>query len=698
MMMLFASFVLERVPLMWSTVPDAFNEWVQNAGAVAAAGIAIVLIARASIRNPVELNVWDFTRHYPGLAQILKPCIIISFVGYGGIIAIWAATRLGIPGLKERFLPRDFPIQRYTIGDWVLTASGALALVVVLAPIAIDLATRISWGRIWAIARLSWKEAIRGRVIWVFGMIALIFLFADWFVPYKPEDQLRSYVRMVYWSITPLFLITAVLLGAFSIPNDVKNNSIHTIVTKPVEKFEIVLGRFFGYAGLLTVGLAVVSALSLIYLVRGVNEDAKVESYTARVPQYGYLRFAGTKDERRGDSVGREWGYRGYITGPTRQRRDAFRQFAIWDFLPLPSHVLEQRQDIVFEFAFDIFRLSKGEEDKGVHCTFTFVDVSKLATQDPSRQAQELEGRIDEAKKKRNEMDADLTRELQRLALAYQEKKAGKTESEQRQLDEELEEAQRQEKTKVDVKLIELFQVYQEVGKEVTDFHTQHFQVPPAVLKALVGENALRYDDDGAPLPALRVFVSVDVADQAQMVGVAPQDFYLLTAEKPFWQNFLKGVIGMWCTHMLVLGVAIACSTYLSSVISLLITMMIYILGLCHDYLREIAMGAVPGGGPFESAMRITTRMTPAAQLEHSPMTSILQTSDRFFGFWVGRILNAIPDIDRHDLHPYVANGFDIGWTDVLLLDNVLPTVFYLASWAVLAYYLMKYREIANPT
>ena len=53
-----------------------------------------------------------------------------------------------------------------------------------------------------------------------------------------------------------LFLMVATLQGAFGIPTDVKNQSIHTIVTKPVEKFEIVLGRFLGYAILITGGLA----------------------------------------------------------------------------------------------------------------------------------------------------------------------------------------------------------------------------------------------------------------------------------------------------------------------------------------------------------------------------------------------------------------------------------------------------------
>src|SRR5262249_33401933 len=152
-------------------------------------------------------------------------------------------------------------------------------------------------------------------------------------------DQIRNYVNVVYLSMTVLLLITAGLLGAFSIPNDVKSSSIHTIVTKPVEKFEVVLGRFLGYAALLTIGLFVVSILSLIYIWRGVNEEAQVESYRARVPLYGHLHFAGTKDALRADSVGREWGYRSYITGPTYRRTEAFRQAAIWDFAEIPSAV-----------------------------------------------------------------------------------------------------------------------------------------------------------------------------------------------------------------------------------------------------------------------------------------------------------------------------------------------------------------------
>ena len=682
--MLFASLVIEREPLQWSRLPDAISGWLQNAGGVSALAILLVLLARALQRNPDELNFWDFSPRLRRFLPVLKGCVVASFLGYLALAVVWTADRIGIPGLKP-LVPRETAIQPNTIGDWILTLSGLLALFVVLTPIGIDFATRIGWWRIWAIARLSWKEAVRGRVIWVFGTMALVFLFADWFVPAKAEDQLRAYVRVVYWSMTPLFLITAALLGSFSIPNDVKNNTIHTIVTKPVEKFEIVIGRFLGYAALLTIGLLAVSSLSLIYVIRGVNEDAKQESYKARVPVYGKLHFAGTKLADRGDSVGREWGYRSYITGQTKYRREGLRQFAIWDFQEIPADI-RQRVEVIFEFSFDIFRLSKGEEGKGVHCSFTFADVRAFKSSDTNRQAQELDGRTDEMRKEREKRYALASKRLENA-------KKDKGEAEQAALDERY----KGELRNIDLDLMKQYRLYQVTGVEVTDFHTQEVVVPGAEFSALVSQDAEHKKKDDDSQPVLRVFVSVDIADQAQMVGVAPQDFYLLAYEKPFWQNFLKGVLGMWCTHMLVLGVAIACSTYLSSVISLLITMFLYIFGLSLDYLKEIAERRVEGGGPFQSALRIGTKMSPAAQLESSPTTSIIQVFDSFFSWWIGRILNLIPDINRHDLHQYVANGFDIGWTDVLLLDNGLPLLGYLAPWAVLAYYLMKYREIANP-
>lgn len=649
-MMLFASMVLERPLPTWQTLPAALIDWFQNAGSVSAVGIVLVLMGRYLQPESAAANVWTLPPALKPFASVIKICLALVALGYLLIgimwIALWMNLRVG------RLLPRPGPDRPYTEGDVILAVIGALALGIVLLPIVYDLATRISFGRIWAIALLSWKEAVRGRVIWVFGAMALIFLFAEWFLPYKPEDQIRNYVNVVYLSMTVLFLITAGLLGSFSIPNDVKNNSIHTIVTKPVEKFEIVLGRFLGYAVLLTIGLFIVSALSLVYVVRGVNEEAKHESYKARVPVYGRLHFAGTREgSQRGASVGREWAYRSYISGPTTRQRELTKQYAMWDFAEIPSSVIERNQPAIFELSFDIFRLSKGEEGKGIYCTFTFVGDPNFNAKGPEKQSLDMDARI-------NEINQD----------GYQ-------------------------------KVLEKHRIYQVRAIEVTDRHTQaDVVVPPEVFKTLVGSGSEAKADDGTIQPALRVFVSVDQAKETQMVGVAPLDFYLLAHERDFWQNFLKGVIGMWCTHMLVLGIAVSLSTYFSGVISLLGTMYLYIAGLFSDYLVEIAEGRLDGGGPLEAGARLSGKAPIAGKLDASPATSLIQTIDTAFSWWIGRVLNLIPDINRHDMHQYVANGFDIGWSDVILLDSVLPMLGYLAPWAIVAYYLMKYREIANPS
>src|SRR5262249_7798457 len=147
------------------------------------------------------------------------------------------------------------------------------ALAAVLVPVLVNI-PQLRWRRIWALAKLSFKEALRRRVLWAFSLLLVVFLFASWFLPYKPEDQVRNYVRAVYWTMTPLLLVTAGLLAAFSIPADLRNQTMHTIVTKPVERFEIILGRFIGYTLLMTMVLAVMNLLSLVYVARGVDQEA----------------------------------------------------------------------------------------------------------------------------------------------------------------------------------------------------------------------------------------------------------------------------------------------------------------------------------------------------------------------------------------------------------------------------------------
>jgi hypothetical protein len=678
--MLLASLALEKEPLQWASLPASVMSWTETAGALAALGLLLWLVSRLLQREPILV----LSRQVPAsqrnlLTNLFVGAAVVGISYYAVLLLLWVGRSFGMSPSGAWF-PRSRPEQSLTTGDYGLLISGGMSLFLVALPILWSLATRIRLGRIVAISRLSFKEAVRGRIILVFSGIALVFLFAGFFVPYRDEDQIRNYVRVVYWSLTFLFLLPSILLGAFSIPNDVNNNSIHTIVTKPVERYEVVLGRFFGYATILTLSLLVVSALSLVYVVRGVNEKAREESYKARVAEYGKLHFGGTKDAQRAESVGREWGYRSYITGATYRSPNAKRAYAIWDFAEVPTDAATRDQPYRFEYTFDIFRMSKGEEGKGMHVTFTFAD--------PTRHWQDLDVLANQLNEERNNMEAEVNKKYE-AALRQNPTAEGRKEARKER------DKQREDIPRALVRKYHLFQVR---GQEVKDYHTQDFTVPPYVFEEILRDHPARAKLQ-PDAPMMRVFVTVDIAKEAQMLGVARSDFYLVAQERPFWQNFLKGIVGMWCIYMLLLGVAVACSTYLSGVISLLCTLFLYGAGLSTEYLREIAEQRrdILGGGPIEAAIRTATGMPVAAQLDATPTTSLVQTVDSLFSWWIGRILSLIPDLNRYDLHHYVANGFDIGWGEILLLDNIIPLIGYLLPWAIFAYYLMKYREIANP-
>jgi ABC-type transport system involved in multi-copper enzyme maturation permease subunit len=554
-------------------------------------------------------------------------------------------------------------LQRY-----LLTAAGGLALTAASVPLVLAIVSRFHWRRVWALTTLSLKEAIRGRVLYVFTLMALVFLFASYFVPYKPEDQIRNYVLVVYLTLSLLFLPMAALLGAFSIPRDVTKQTIHTIVTKPVERYEIVLGRFLGNAILLSAALFLLTGLSLIYVARGVTEQAREESYKARVPVFGdSLIFHGTEKASEGENVGRMWGYRSYISGRPPEEAGKPLQYAVWAFNSLPDSIRSSPDDVRFEFTFDVYRTTKQDprkEKEGILCTLVFAD-----------------GRLSPRQIEENTVQAERERpELQ--ARAGQDNSGEDT---------------------VDEQLFAKYGVYELNGVPVVDYHTGALKVPAGIFRSLASRQATAAADavsDTEPAEfKVLARVGQDPSSVRQKLGVAKRDIYLLAGELPFWQNFFKGVMGLWLLVLLVLGVAVACSTYLSGVISLLCTFFLFGAGVVRPFIRSMSVvRAQEGGGPIQAAIRLYGRQPIGAPIDQSPVYSLGMGMDNFYSWLLRYVLKGIPDVRRFDLTDYVANGFDISWTGVLLLDNLVPLLGYLIPWAILAYYLMNYREIANPS
>jgi hypothetical protein len=637
--MLFATLVLERDPLQWADLPTGLETWIQDVGGFAAAALVVYALYRWFRPATGSRIPW------PGWQRgLFRLALLGIVVGYGLLLVIQAPIFLAwamgaLEGENRTAVPlgsADLPRYGYLIG-------GISAILAVTLPFFADL-TRLRWRRVWALARLSFKEAIRRRVLWAFSGLLLVFLFASWFIPYKPEDQVRNYVKAVYWSMTPLMLFTAALIAAFSIPTDVRTQTIHTIVTKPVERFEIVVGRFLGYAMLMSLVLLAFTGVSLFYVFREIDPDAQFESMRARVPVYGVLHFRSKQAGFEGESVGREWEYRRYIAGsPGSSQR------AIWMFKDLPADLANRPEPVVpCEFSFDIFRTVKGEEGKGVFCQFLFLTPKW----DPAHEAEYKQ----ERDALRRKPGADLNQ--------------------------------------VNNELAEKYGIFEIPSKEIVDYHTQSIDIPTGLFKSALAARPQAAPGGDEPY---EMQVQVKCESGGQYLGVAKYDFYILAREQSFAWNFFKGALGLWMRLIVIIGVAVALSTYLSGMIAFLTTLFLYGVGVFQEYVKALAQNASVGGGPAESFLRLVRKESLVTPLDPTPDANLAFGTDQVYRWILRRFLDVIPDVDRFDFTDYVAEGFNISMSHTVLVTGLM-LLGYLLPWAILGYYLMKSREIAGNT
>ena len=107
---------------------------------------------------------------------------------------------------------------------------------------------RIRPQRLWAMTRLAFQEAIRRRILVGFAIFVLLLLFGGWMLNRDSDQPARLNISFVLASTNYLVLVMALLLSCFSMPRDIRDRTIHTVVTKPVLAWEVVLGRILGFA------------------------------------------------------------------------------------------------------------------------------------------------------------------------------------------------------------------------------------------------------------------------------------------------------------------------------------------------------------------------------------------------------------------------------------------------------------------
>lgn len=527
-----------------------------------------------------------------------------------------------------------------------------------------------TWRRTYAIARLAFQEALRRKVLAVVAVFIIGLMFAGWFLDPNADHPARLYIETVLTGTSWMVLLLGLFLSCFSLPADIKNKTVQTIVTKPVRSTEIVLGRIMGFTAVGTMLLGIMGVLSYFFVVRGVrhvhevrtvvadgksgmttfdshhahtfeigedgegvtnelkghrhrvvktdrtDKDGKpvyevfeaVGMLQAKVPVLAQLRFT-DREGHTGDglNVGYESNYQKYIEG-------ASLMSAIWTFENVKDSTYG-KDGIDLEYTLKAFRTFKGDIVTGVQGSITLKHPTKNIQSTPMR---------------------FIVKEFQNDQMR--------------------------------------------IPRKIEGFRDR----VPAQLDI--------YDDlveDG------KMEVVVRCEDRSQYLGMSQADLFVRQADRSFAWNMFKAYVGIWLQLLIIICFGVMFSTFLSGPVAMIATLTCLVFGFFGGVASEVASGKMPGGGPIESLIRMPLQAGSMTELDlgNDALEKVIQTVD--YGIMrplsvVGRIF---PDFGGLNTSAFVAYGIDI--FDRLLMRHITLTICYFVATALVGYFFLKTRELA---
>lgn len=135
------------------------------------------------------------------------------------------------------------------------------------------------------IARLTFREAARRWILWVASIMGLVFLSVyslGYYEIYKEivregtnSLQIREFTNFLQmaglYAVNFLTLIIAVLTSVDTMAGEINSGTIHTLVSKPIRRWQIVIGKWLGFSGMLTLYLILMAGGVILagYLISG---------------------------------------------------------------------------------------------------------------------------------------------------------------------------------------------------------------------------------------------------------------------------------------------------------------------------------------------------------------------------------------------------------------------------------------------
>jgi hypothetical protein len=120
---------------------------------------------------------------------------------------------------------------------------------------------RFSLKRAWAISGVCFDESIRKRVLWI-TPLAIVGVIGITQFQKAPDEQdiVRQSLKICLFATALVVMLASIILACTNLPKEIESRVIYTIVTKPITRLELILGKVIGFA---RVALAIILIMGL---------------------------------------------------------------------------------------------------------------------------------------------------------------------------------------------------------------------------------------------------------------------------------------------------------------------------------------------------------------------------------------------------------------------------------------------------
>ena len=127
-----------------------------------------------------------------------------------------------------------------------------------------------------AIARQTVREALRRRVMWIFLICGLFLIsLGPVFGFLSPRDSQTVLRSLGLASILLAGLFITIVTCIYLIPVEIERRTIYTVLSKPVQRYQFVLGKFLGGFATVFVNIA---AMGVVFLMMIYLQEHKIPS------------------------------------------------------------------------------------------------------------------------------------------------------------------------------------------------------------------------------------------------------------------------------------------------------------------------------------------------------------------------------------------------------------------------------------